>query len=297
MAKEKKIEVGAINITMHPHSPESYLSLFNVARRKKIIKRMHSDKYGMIASVMPLDKNRYGQFGPVHGDIYRFTQLDPKGTWFNTKTSDRAENEDLAAIAIPPHLKPNSSRFTYIFFPEDHILFFEKYYDGNTLSYSSAETLIRNIFNDPKITEEYGEVDVTLVPCADELMKALAMEKLEKLSFKIRRPNPDHQDEAEKEVLRRMNNLKVAEVNQEYKVIPGQSIKVDDKLLAEAKVAAKFGKVEAKGKDSGSRPVSYVTSEHPWKASMYYDPDIESAFETLVEKVLSVKDRLTSWFK
>lgn len=33
MARPKKLTYGAVNITMHPHSPEKYVELFRMARK------------------------------------------------------------------------------------------------------------------------------------------------------------------------------------------------------------------------------------------------------------------------
>jgi hypothetical protein len=297
MARERKIEIGALNITTHPHSPKKYLELFKRTRRLRLIKKIRSDKWGMLTSVNYLNKDKYGKLGPIYGDIYRFTQIDTDGTWFNTQTIDKAEDDDLASISIPQHLKPNSSRFSYIFFPESHIMFYEQYYDGHTFGHSNAATLIDRLFNDQKLEADFGKVDVISIPCMDELEKALGMEKLERLDMKIRRPNPDDQSDAEKEVLKRMNALQVEEQKQEYKAIPGHSIEPDKTLKILAKIAAKFGHVHAKGKDQQSRPVEYTTSKHPWKDKLYYDPVIENAFDMLVVKVLTIKDELISLFK
>ncbi|GAB2190053.1 hypothetical protein MAH1_16610 [Sessilibacter sp. MAH1] len=227
MAREKKIEIGALNITMHPHSPKKYLELFKKAKNLRLIKKIRSDKLGMITSVSYLDRNKFGDLGPIYGDIYRFTQIQIDGDWFNTKTSDKAEDDDLVDISIPEHLKPNSSRFSYIFFPESHILFYEQYYDGHTFGHTNAVALIERLFNAPELFDDYGKVDVVSMPCKDELEKALGMETLERLDLEIRRPNPDDQSEAEKEVLRRMNALKVEEQKQEYNTKPYPDIQLN----------------------------------------------------------------------
>lgn len=296
MAREKKIEIGALNITMHPHSPDKYLELFKTVRRLKLIKSIRSDKHGMLTSVHYLNKEKYGELGPIYGDIYRFTQIDVEGSWFNTKTIDEAEDDDLANISIPQHLKPNSSRFSYIFFPDSHLMFYEQYYDGHTFGHTNAVTLFERLFNDPKLDNKFGVVDVTAMPCMNELSEALGMERLEKLDLRIRRPNPDDQSDAEKEVLKRMNTLNVAEQKQEYKAITGSSIKPDRELKILAGIAAKFGEVTARGKDKLSRPVEFITSKHPWKDKVYYDPAVENPFDTFLVKILSVKDDLISWF-
>lgn len=296
MAHEKKLELGAINITIHPHSPIKYVELFKKVKNLRNIQHIHSDKYGMLTSVHYLDREK-GETSAITGDLYRFTNIKLDGDWFNTLTHDKAEDNELGEVKIPPNLKPNSSRFSYLFFPESHLMFYESYYDGHTLGANNALKLVDQLFNDPAITERYGRVETTLIPCVDELSKALGMKKLERLDLQITRPNPDDQSSAERRVLRRMNKLKVAEQKQEYKAIPGESIEVDEELKTLAHIAAKNGKVAAKGKNELSKPITYSTSKHPWSAKVYYDPNIESSFEMFVIKALSVKDEILSWIK
>ena len=74
MGREKKIEMGAINITIHPHSPRKYVELFKKVKKLKSIQHIHSDKYGLLTTVMYLDKEE-GEASPLTGDLYRFTNI------------------------------------------------------------------------------------------------------------------------------------------------------------------------------------------------------------------------------
>lgn len=296
MPREKKIELGAINITMHPHSPERYVDLFKKVKNLKKMQHIRSDKYGMLTSVQYLDKKK-GKTSPITGDLYRFTNIKVDGDWFNIDTYDKAEDDELGEIKIPNNLKPNSSRFSYLFFPEDHLLFYESYYDSHSLGPSNATKLVESLFNQQEITAKYGKIEVTHIPCIDALSKALGMKKLERLQLHISRPNPDDQSKAERKFLRRMNDLKVAEQKQEYKAQSGESIELDEELRTLTNIAARNGEVAAKGKDELSKPVTYSTSKHPWSDKIYYDPGVESAFDMFVLKALEVKDGILSWFK
>lgn len=296
MAREKKLELGAINITMHPHSPIKYVELFKKVKNLKNIQRIHSDKYGMLTSVNYLDRKN-GETSPITGDLYRFTNINVDGDWFNIDTYDKAEENELGEVKIPKNLKPNSSRFSYLFFPEDHLMFYESYYDSHSLGPSNAVKLIERLFNQPDVTDKYGKIEVTHVPCVDELSKALGMNRLERLDLHINRPNPDDQSDAERKFLKRMNKLRVAEQTQEYKAIPGESIELDEELKTLTNIAARNGEVSAKGKDDLLKPVTYSTSTHPWTDKFYYDPNIESPFDMFVIKALDVKDEILSWFK
>lgn len=296
MPREKKLELGAINITMQPHSAIKYVELFKKVKNLRNPQHIHSDKYGMLTSVNYLnDKN--GKISPITGDLYRFTNIKTDGHWFNTDTNDKAEEDELAGVRIPRNLKPNSSRFSYLFFPEDHLMFYESYYDSHSLAPSNAVKLLERLFNQQELSDKYGKVEITHVPCVDALSKALGMRKLEKLGLHISRPNPDDQSDAERKFLKRMNNLQVSEQKQEYKAVPGKSIELDDELKTLTNIAARNGEVTAKGKNDQSKPISYSTSQHPWTEKLYYDPNIESPFDMFVQKAMDVKSEILSWFK
>lgn len=295
---ERKIEVAALNITTHPHSPERYLSLIRQAAKAKIMQNITGDKYGMIATCYPLNENKYGKTGPITGELFTFTQVDFKGEWFNQKTRDKAEDDELIGISIPDHLKPGLTRYDYVFFPEEHLLFYTQYCQGKTLVSSHAVKLLKSVLNAKQLQEKYGEVDVTAIPDADRLSSMLTIPTLEKLTLNIRRPNPDDQSKAEQEVLKRMNQLNIQEQTQEYKSTLGNSgIKLDNELTTLTHVAAKFGLVEVKGKDLLSKPVSYKTSDHPWSERRYFDPNKTIGINMLIDIALEMKSKILKRFK
>jgi hypothetical protein len=294
MATEKKVSLAAVNITIHPHTLLKYVQLFKDAKRLKCFSRIAKDRAGLIASVGYIDRTK-GETSPITGDLYRFTQLDLNGNWFNTDTNQHAEEGELDAVSIPDNLKPNSSRFSYIFFPESHILFYESYYDGHKIGHESALKLIHGVLNSEKLIDQYGTVDVTTIPSKEALTKALAIARMDKLTFLIKRPNPDTNEKSEREVLRRLNAQNVAVYKHEMRSISGQSIEPDTDTKKLANIAAKNGMVEVKGRDKVGHPVEYKTQNHPWSHSEYYDPKIGTAFYTFSNTVFNVRNEVENW--
>jgi hypothetical protein len=294
MPREKKVQLGAINLTMHPHKPEMYAKLFRQAQKLKCASRIAGDKAGLIASANYINKDD-GPSSAMTGDLFRYTNIDLKGDWYNTLTNELAKEDDLAGVSVPEHLKPNSSRFSYIFFPDTHTLFYESYYDGHTLGPTSAQKLISGVFEDPRIQDKYGVIDVTVIPAKEELEKALAIFQLEKLEMTVTRPNPDNHQKAEQRVLRRLNAQNIAKYQHQMSSIPGQSIKPDKDTTTLAKIAAKNGNVTAKGKDQQNHPVNFQTEDHPWVLTDYYDPELESAYETFKNAALDSHAELADW--
>lgn len=296
MAKDKKIIIGAINITIQPHTTELYLDLIKDVYKLKKPVSIHGEQCALFAGLYKLDRDQV-EPGPVSGDIFKFTDIDMNAQWFNTETSDFAEKDELGKINIPENLKPNSSRFSYIFFPKQHLFFYEGYYDGKTFAPSNAERFLERQLNHPEIIEKYGRVDVTHVPAIDALNEALKVPFKERIEMIIKRPNPDDHAEAEQRVMERMRARNVATYEQKYKAVTGESIEMDDELQTLAHISAKNGSFLVKGKGLDSKPIEISTTAHPWRQSEYYDPDAESPFEIFSRVAIEMKDVITGWFR
>lgn len=164
---------------------------------------------------------------------------------------------------------------SFLFFPENHLFFFESYADGKRLGPSSCERLIRDIFNDTRVVEKFGDIEVTKIPDRDSLDEAFDIFRMESLSLRINRPNPDGFAENERRVLDRMSRLNVRTVESSYKSVKDEGIEVDEQLRGEADVAARNGKVVLKGKDDDGQKREYDTSEHPVRRPVLYDEEVE----------------------
>ena len=265
MAKEKKLVVGAVNITIQPHTPEKYIELFKDVYKLKSSVQISGDQYGLIANLMKLEKDQK-EPGAITGDIFKYTNINKSAQWFNTETNDFASDDDVGGINIPDNLKPNSSRFSYIFFPKEHLLFYEGYYDGNSFGPTNAERFIDRILNQDSIIEKYGKIDVTHVPAVDKLSDALKMKVKERIEMVVKRPNPDNHAEAEQRVMRRMRAQKVEVYEQKYKAVPNESIEIDEDIETMAHIAAKNGSFFIKGKDLNFKPIEFSTIKHPFKS-------------------------------
>lgn len=296
MAKEKKLVIGAINITIQPHTPQKYLDLFRDTYKLKKSVKISGDQYGLLVGMFKLNRDQK-KLGPIAGDIFRFTNIDPSAKWFNTTTNGFASDDDVDEINIPENLKPNSSRFSYIFYPEQHLLFYEGYYDSNSFGPKNAERFVERLFNVNEIIDKYGKVDVTHVPEKDTLAEAIKLHHKEKIEMTIKRPNPDTFADTERRVLERMQARNVETFEQSYKAIQGDSIEMDEDLETMAFISAKNGNFYIKGKDENFRPIEFSTTKHPLKLIEYYDPNTESAFELLQRRANELKDSITDYFR
>jgi hypothetical protein len=234
--------------------------------------------HAILTRMHPLSRDQE-EPGPITGDIFRYTDIDAEANWFNTATNKFATDDELENIRIPENLKPNSSRFSYIFFPETHLLFYEGYYDSNTLAPTRAEAFFQSVFADEDLVEKFGAVDVTHYPMVDRLEDALALPIKTRLEVHLSRPNPDSLQDAEGKYLRRMHAWSVASVEQQYSAVDGTSIEVDEELTTLTKVAAKNGAVSIKGRDQTGEIVEFSTKQHPWRHKEMYNSDSVLAFD------------------
>ena len=174
------------------------------------------------------------------GDIFKFTKINKDDNWFNITTNEFASEDELEKVNIPEHLKPNSSRFSFIFYPKEHLFFYESFYDGNNLGPSNIIKFLERLFSQKTILDKYGHVDLTIVPEADKLSEALKMKVKERLDLIVKRPNPDDQADAERKVLERMKKRNVAHYEESFRSVAGQSIIIDEELRIMSKISSQM---------------------------------------------------------
>lgn len=296
MARDKKLEYGALNVTIHPHTPEKYLQLFNAARKIKSSVRLRGDQFGRIGVIHKLARDQE-EPGPIVGEIVKFTNIDIEGEWYDIESKDVATDKDVAEINIPERLKPNLSRFSFIFFPDDHILIYEGYYDGKSLSANFAEKLFELALNHPDLTSGFGQVFVSHIPEVNAIDKMLELKGVTNLTLITKRPNPDDLKITEKRVHDRLKRLNAAQEERVIKACNGKELLLDKELKLEAKVAAKNGTVEIKRYNEAGKKEELSTKDHPMRKVDYYNPKSESPFEVLRDMAFNLKKEINAWIK
>lgn len=295
MAREKKLVIGAINLTIQPHTPQMYVQLFKDAYHLKRPLNISGHQFGILAGIYKLNRN--DKFPcPITGDVFKYTDISENASWFNTDTNDFASKEDVGGIVIPQNLKPNSSRFTYVFYPEQHLLFYEGYYEGRSFGPANAVRFFNKLLNQDELIEKFGKVDITHIPEVNNLEEAINIPTKDKISMVIYRPNPDDHAEAERRVLSRMQAQNVETFEQNYKAIQGQSINMDEELQTMARISARNGSFSLKGKNYQSRPVEYSTKKHPLVRTEYYNPETVSAGQFFQNISQILREEIRRWF-
>lgn len=286
MGRERKVELGMVNIVLHPHSPDHYVRLLRKAKTRKLVSKWHGERYGLIQSFSESQEEE----GAYIGKIATFTHIDLEGQWFDLQAGEAVDDEDLPDVNIPQHLRPSLRNYHFVFYPRNHRMVFETHgVEGVNASPNVVGRFLSKLLNDDLLVEEFGDATVTVEPRVDALEKVLGIARLERLTIVLERPNSDDSFEYEQDVLDRLDrNNAISETNS-YRAPKGEALTPDDIVKKEARVAQSNGYVESRGKDQSGRPDQESTKAHPFTEEMLFDSDELNQYpEMLVKKAVQV---------
>lgn len=289
MARTKKLTYGAINITIHPHTPEKYISLFKMARKIGENIHLRGDSYATLSYFSQLKKGNTDK-EPFEGEILKFTDIDINGDWFNISSKDLATDAEKGKISIPENLKPNVGRFPFVFLPVSHLIVYENQDGQKSLSSIQVEKFFNEMFSNERIIKRFGKVNVTILTEPDSVEKMLSLKGITCVNLLTRRPNPDDLVTAEKAMQRRFKKLGVMEEERTLKSERGEEIKPDKELKQEALIAARNGEVNIRRHNESGYVEELSTNNKPLRRVEAYDPDVTSLLDLLVQKAYSLRD-------
>lgn len=292
----KTIKVSALSIVTHPHSPENYIKLLKKAEKLDRPVNLRGETYATLSFVHPLEKNQK-EPGPISGEFIKYTDIDVNSEWYNIASKETATEAELAKIkALPKNLKPNMSRFSFIFYPDKHIMIFETNYDNKSFSTNYAQKTLSSLFIQPEIFEEFGKVHVHIIPETDTVDLIINDKSLSYLHMHIIRPNPDDIKTAEAKFKKRLKRLNAEKQDLTLYPPKGEQLALDKEEKTLAKIAAKNGFIEAKVVNIENNRVETVsTKEHPLKESVIYNPKTTDAFSQLKQIAPTLIEKVASW--
>lgn len=269
MARLQKMEIGGLNLRVHPHDDGVYRSLiFSLYEIKKIAK-IHGDRFGLITS---LDHGEE-EDGIIYGTLSSFLEIEMGGDWFNTETMDEASDNDIRRIQIPENLHPNLKTFRFAFNTRRHELVFEHYSEGDRLTHNSALNFFRNLAGDQRIEGQYGEVKISVVSDKGSVDRIFAIPRITDLDILIEKPNADlwgagFEEQAEEH----LEDKNARSMNVRYKAEKGMGIQRDEDLSALLQASINNGRSVAKGYGpDGHMTVS--TEKFPMVVREKYEPE------------------------
>lgn len=287
MSNQRKLQLGVVNITIHPHTANDYVDLLNLSAKVGAV-QIRGTTYAELKHPEFVDDFLYAE-------IYKYTDIDKSSSWYNKSSEKLATPEEVDAIAIPDNLAPNAGKFSVYFYPRKHLIFYQSYYQNQKLSPNQVVTVFENLFSHHKIKSKYGIVNVTHVPEKKKVEELISNTQKETLQFELTRPNPDSLEEVEREIMERMNNRNVAVHRQEYKSIDNTFIEMDEDMKTLARVAAKNGKVTSRVKESNGAKTILSTQAFPFTVTEYFDDKIIGEIDMFKKVVNNLLSRVSEW--
>ena len=266
MARQHKMEIGALNIRVHPHEDGAYEELIGKLYDLKKVAKIHGDRFGLITM---LDRSEEDK-GMVYGVLSTFLEIEIDGDWFNTETMDEASANDIRKIRIPENLHPNLKTFRFAFNTKRHELIFEHYAEGDRLTHNSALNFFRNLADDRRIQDRFGDVKITVVTDRATVDRIFQIPRITDLDILIEKPNSDLWDANFEEHLEDKN---ARSMNVKYKAERGQGIQRDEDLNALLNASINNGRSIAKGYGPEGH-VKISTDSYPKVVQDKYEPEI-----------------------
>lgn len=289
MARAKKLTYGAVNITMHPHSPQKYVELFRLARKNASNVNLRGDSFATLSYFYPY-KSGQEISEPFEGEILKYTDIDVNGDWFDIVKKDIASDEEKERISIPENLKPNVARFSFVFLPASHLLVYEMQDKSRHLSPRQIEYFLNGIFSHEKIITKFGRINVTILTEPESVERMLSLKGITCINMITRRPNPDDLASAESIMQKRFKRIGIIEEDKTYKSERGQEINPDDELKQDALIASRNGEVNIRRINEVGLVEVHASSDAPLQRVEPYDSDVTSVSELLLLRARSLAD-------
>lgn len=279
----RTLVLSVINLTLpEPHGPKRYVEAMRKAYAQQRVVKIRGDFAGMIGSL------RADENDPtiLHGEFYKFMDLQAERGWFDLRERRPAEPDDLAAIQIPDHLRPHFQFLPFVFYGGCHRLVMVSRDGDDVITPKQAARVLQGALRaageQPKLTVE---------PQREVLDEILAMPRLRKLTLQIVPPNPDGLAEAERKLLQEMRNQNAQRLQIELDTRDADGLRPDERTQTLARIAQSNGKVVAKGGEHGQTH-TVSTADHPLEDKVAYDPDTDLRQAVFLDRARALLVRL-----
>ncbi|MDG5488258.1 DUF4747 family protein [Sphingomonas sp. BGYR3] len=283
MARKLKLEVGAINIRLHPHSDQRYRDLFQRLFEIKQVVNIRGDRSGLMTSLQRIRNDA----DYINGVITTFLEFDVDGKWLNTDTLEEASDNELQKINIPENLRPNSRPHLFQFDVKNHELIFEHYANGNRLTHNAALSFIKGLLNDKRIVQDFGDVKATIVQSKGSIDRIFSIPRITDIEIYIEKPNADIWGEGfEEQAEEHLDDKNARSMTISYKAEQGLGIVRDQDLSRLVGASIRNGRTIAKGYGKNGHEV-VTTDSYPKVVQDKYDEEVMSQpqmFELLARR-------------
>jgi hypothetical protein len=281
----KGFEIGAVNVVLHPHSPEIYEKWVKKVFRIRLRGHVHGNRHGAISQ---LYKTGAAEGVTLHGVISTFIHFDQNRPWFNEQTADDATPQDLGEISLPEHLRPDHRRGNFAFDSKRHLFLFDANPRKGGLTPKQMLHLLMQFSSDKRMISEFGPANMTVIPDSKAVDEILEWRKLKKIIISTSVPNPDFADAAFGDVEQWMKS-QGAEVFRQELGSASADLKPSEETKNLARIASEHGYVEAVGLNENEKTVRLSTrTAKPLIHRDDYDPETEaetSAFTRIAQSL------------
>lgn len=260
MARERTIEICALNLAANPHPPSIYLSILGRAARF-LVKARGSD-YAKITSPHAVR----GRSGIYTGRILIWTEIDLKRPWLDIENEAELSPALKKSISIPENARPNMRAFGYAFVEKSHRVYFESKNEfGEHLGPNVAKSIFSKVTSQELLGFSSPEVEVTIVPDVDAVDRILTLPHLRTLFIRVTLPNPDTASPtARKRVHDRLKKAKARQLEEKYiKSSDAEKLEPTPEIQEMAEVASENGLVRGEGRDNDGKKLEVSTEEYP----------------------------------
>jgi len=279
VAKDRKVEVGVLNIVTQPHSTQGYIDLFYKALKQTHPAQIRDKSYGEIGWLEEIDVDipKNG----LRGEIVSYLNIDPYSPWYDKRDKETLEiDKDNDIPPVSEDLKPHKESIYFVFFPKKHRLLF----DYSKMKPSTAQKFFTRLFEQEIFEDDFDYIDVHVESNLEAIESILKIYRLSTLEITINRPNVDDTSDEEEQVLELLEEENARKLYQKRLAPTGQGLKPSHNTQVLMRVAKSNGKVEAVGYTELEEKVEESTIEHPFHDKDYYNPDrvsFRQAFENL----------------
>lgn len=293
MARNTVLRMGAMNVVAHPHPEGTYERLIRFIHRRRVVGKIHSDRYGMITQVW---KSPRPDIPGVHGVISTFVQFDAKQSWLDLATSEEASDEELNKIELPPNLRPGLKRCRFVLDTKTHTLAFDIEAAKGGVGPSSMLKFLNQLFTAPKVMQEFGSVSVSPVTEENSVDRVFHLSNISEIYIRSGRPNPGDFDTTPYEDLNRFLREQSADRLEQRIVSSDRTLTPNNATLALARVADENGYVEVKGANDEGQIVKRSTQDsRPLIETTSYNADVvddvSAQYEGMSRIIQSVRRR------
>ncbi len=286
MARDPKLEVGALNLRIPETHNRDYRALIRRIADLRRGVRVYGDSYVAIQLYLPEEDNL--------GVIAKYTEIDIDGDWFDLDDFDAATPEKLSEISIPDALRPNLARFYFQLFPDEHILVVSTYSESKSLSARSVLRYMKEAVSSPEIMREFGRVEVDVVQSFRGVEELLSMPHLKEVRLIIRRPNSDDLSKDLAAIIEeRLRQQNGDEYEEAIRSKDSGDLEPNERTKKLGQVAAENGEVKTKSLVNGII-TDHQAADQPLIEKTKYKPDESemAVFKSLADRIRDVIARV-----